>query len=168
MRKKDKIKNIKQTNILAEQRYYASKNPILENSRAIKKTVFHGGKKILTQADLTNDIMYFSDDREFSEEYSKARHRQVYPKITVVNITITNPAPPHLIESLAKKLGINTDSQSVASILEEDGIVDLLAKLGYDGAIANDFGFRSDFEEIPVYVVFNAKKQVTVLNQNGK
>jgi hypothetical protein len=40
----------------------------------------------------------------------------------------------------------------------------ILIDAGYDGLTAYDFGFRSDFEEQPVWMVVNAARQVTMID----
>ena len=41
--------------------------------------------------------------------------------------------------------------------------IKLFQDLGYDGLTSYDFGFRSDFEQLQSWVVFNAAKQVKII-----
>lgn len=56
-------------------------------------------------------------------------------------------------------------SPSVAGVfIGNPEMLGRLTRLGYDGITAYDFGFRSDFEELPVWMVFNAATQVRIIN----
>jgi hypothetical protein len=68
-----------------------------------------------------------------------------------------------VLEDIATKLGMDPDRYSAAEIIEQPKVISELKKLGYDSAILPDFGFMSDFDEFDAYVVFDAKKQVKIV-----
>jgi hypothetical protein len=84
--------------------------------------------------------MYVSSDKGFSDAYSTEKMGQNSPKTTVVIPIIKNPAPLDVINKVAKKLNYDINSFSQAELIEQKGVKEELAKLGYDGAIVlNDF-----------------------------
>ena len=58
---------------------------------------------------------------------------------------------------------MDPDNYSAAEIIEQPKVIPELVKMGYDSAILPDFGFMSDFDEFDAYVVFDAKKQVKIV-----
>jgi hypothetical protein len=134
------------------------------NESAGNKVFYHGGGKTLRQQDLKSEVMYFTDDLQQATSYSTERHQSSTAAITKAKLSMKKPITDFtVLEVIAKKLGINPDNYSAAEIIEQPKVISELTKLGYDSAILPDFGFVSDFDEFDAYVVFDAKKQVKIV-----
>lgn len=122
--------------------------------------VYHGGAQKLTREKLKNNLLYLSTDYNFSAGYSTQRSGASEPQVTSGIIFINHPAPAQIVEHVASKLGIDTNSYSQAELVEQGEVANELRKMGYDGALRLwDFGFESDFGEALVDIVFDAKEQ---------
>lgn len=136
------------------------------NEFTADKVFFHGGKKILHQQDLKSEVMYFTDNIQQATAYSIQRHGSGTAAITKAKLTMKRPLVDFsVLEDIAEKLGIDADRYSPAEIIEQSMVISELSKLGYDSAILQDFGFISDFDEFDAYVVFDAKKQVDIVEE---
>jgi hypothetical protein len=134
------------------------------NESVTNKIFYHGGSKTLRQQDLKSEVMYFTDDLQQATSYSTERHQSSTAAITKAKLSMKKPVTDFtVLEVIAKKLGMNPDNYSAAEIVEQPKVVSELTKLGYDSAILPDFGFMSDFDEFEAYVVFDAKKQVKIV-----
>ncbi len=135
------------------------------NETVGNKVFFHGGEKLLSQKDLKSNVMYFTDDIKQASSYSSQRHQSKSAAITKATLTMKKPLEDYnVLEVIAKKLGFDPDRFSAAEIIEQPKVIPELVKMGYDSAILSDFGFVSDFDEFYAYVVFDAKKQVKIIN----
>ena len=134
------------------------------NESTGNKVFYHGGKKVLKQQDLKSSVMYFTDDIQQAMAYSTERHQSRVTEITKAVLTMKRPLTDYsVLDNVAKKLGMVPDNYSAAEIIEQPRVIPELAKMGYDSAILPDFGFASDFDEFDAYVVFDAKKQVKIV-----
>lgn len=134
------------------------------NESTGNKVFYHGGKKVLKQQDLKSGVMYFTDDIQQAMSYSTERHQSRVTEITKAVLTMKKSLTDYaVLDTVAKKLGMDPDNYSAAEIIEQPKVIPELVKMGYDSAILPDFGFMSDFDEFDAYVVFDAKKQVKIV-----
>ena len=134
------------------------------NESTGNKVFYHGGKKVLKQQDLKSGVMYFTDDIQQAMSYSTERHQSRVTEITKAVLTMKKSLTDYaVLDTVAKKLGMDPDNYSAAEIIEQPKVIPELVKMGYDSAILSDFGFMSDFDEFDAYVVFDAKKQVKIV-----
>ena len=134
------------------------------NESAIPKVFYHGGRKTLIPSDLKPEVMYFTDDPQQAASYSTERHQSTIAAITKAKLIMKKTLTDYsVLEDIAKKLGLDPDRYSAAEIVEQPKVISELTKLGYDSAILPDFGFMSDFDEFDAYMVFDAKKQVKII-----
>jgi len=145
--------------------------------KAGRKVFYHGGNKKLNK--LSDEIIYsIQGNKPFAESYSVGRHGQKTPKVTALQLkSNTNLAAPDDFHRTLDELGLadeyagrtvrqeTVDYASEADWARDPRIKDALQRQGYDGVDGlYDFGFRSDFEQLPVTVVFNAKKSMRIIN----
>ena len=153
-----------------------------------RKVFYHGGEKKLSK--LSDEIIYsIQGNKPFAESYSIGRHGQKTPKVTALQLkSNARLATPEVFRQAIDDMGLAravergfavkrpgptggwAGSERIGYVSEADWaghpeIIDALKKKGYDGVDGlYDYGFRNDFEELPVTVVFNAKKSMRIIN----
>jgi len=137
---------------------------LFEQGGIENKLFYHGSENRITQDMLLPSIMYFTDDYNEAVAYSVDKHKIETPNVISAKLSMKNALTDFsVIESVARKFGYNPDVYLSAEIVELDGVVDTLKRLGYDSAIFNDAAFSSDFGEFDAYIVFDAKNQVRIV-----
>jgi hypothetical protein len=142
-----------------------------------KKVFYHGGSKKLSK--LSDDVIYsIQGNKPFAESYSVGRHGQKTPKVTALQLkSNTKLATPDDFHKTIDDIGLadeyagrtvrqkTVDYVSEADWARDPRIRAALKKQGYDGVDGLlDFGFRGDFEQLPVTVIFNAKKSMRIVD----
>lgn len=119
--------------------------------------LFHGGRRVLSESDLAAAPMYLSPERSFAESYSTGRHGMKVPQVSEFEVSPdVKLADRSVFGPLLQRLDAD-QSISEADALGRPSAIKALRDMGYGGAKdAWDFGFRDDFEELPVTVVFDA------------
>lgn len=127
--------------------------------------LFHGGKSVVTE--LSDSPMYaVRGDREFAEGYSTGRHGAKTPQVTELSIDPSAKlATPAQLDIAIKSAGLwdryrsGDEGLSQADMARKPAVRRILEEQGFDGVDdALDFGFKNEFDEVPVTVAFNAKK----------
>jgi hypothetical protein len=132
-----------------------------------KSTVFyHGNSRKLSQKDLRNEIMYFSDDYTEAISYALHNHHLTTSHIMYANLTMKNILSDiSVLHKVSSTLGYGVTYKHTASmILKLDGVVKKLIEMGYDSFAFNDTGFMTRVGDFNTFVVFDAKKQVRILD----
>lgn len=129
----------------------------LLSESANKFHVFHGGSKI------HGVVTYYTTSLEMAKSYANMHNdRFGYGDVHDFEITINNPAPERVINTIANNIGIDNGDYTPASIFDANlhgeheiqQLVKSLKRLGYDGAILMDIGYGVQIEG-NAYIVFN-------------
>jgi hypothetical protein len=119
--------------------------------------VFHGGSSSKGKI-----VTYYTTSIEMAKSYAEMHNdRFGSGSIHKSAITINNPAPTNIVDLEAKKIGIDNEHYTPASVFDhnlhgEKEIITLvrsLKKLGYDGAVLEDIGYGVEAAG-KVYIVF--------------
>ena len=132
--------------------------------------VFHGSDE--PHLTLRPESMYGVRDFGFAASYPFGRSYSKRGWVHTLDFHFSKLADNAIIEQIADDLGIElgtgvvllADRNHPDDSPEYRALHEKLVALGYNGITGYDFGFRSDFEELPVWVVFDAAKQVTIID----
>lgn len=81
--------------------------------------------------------------------------------VHTLDFAFANLCDADALEHLFATHDITPWPSAAGVFIDHPEFMHILIEAGYDGLTASDFGFRSDFEEKQVYMVVNAKRQVT-------
>lgn len=130
---------------------------IIESIRNLE--VYHGGSPAKGKL-----VTYYTTSEKMAQSYVEMFNDRFgnTGRVHRSTITISNPAPPEIIDLEAKKVGVNIDDYTPASVFDSNlqgynevaRLVIALKKRGYDGAILKDIGYGIGIVE-DVYIVFS-------------
>lgn len=134
-----------------------------ETNKGIKGlSVYHGG----TDRE-GRHVTYYTTDKEAAETYVSMYNDRFGDggDLHSSKIDINNPAPEDKIQQLAKRVGIDNEFYTPASVfdaeLHGDQVVSRLVKnllrLGYDGAVLKDISYGGN-KEFDAYITFSRSK----------
>ena len=108
-------------------------------------------------------VTYYTPSEEMARSYAVMHNDrfgtgEVHKEI----ITIRNPAPKNIIDVQAHRVGIDNGDYTPASVFDHNlhgdrevaTLVNVLKRLGYDGAVLEDIGYGIQVES-EVYIVFS-------------
>jgi len=129
--------------------------------------VFHGSPEATLT--LRSGVLYGVRDFGFAASYATDRAGQTTGYVHTLDFHFRKLATKNDVDDLAEDYGLDINHLAAVTIVDQNhdafnaDILDGLREHGYDGITGNDFGFRSDFEELTVWAVFNATKQITTV-----
>jgi hypothetical protein len=139
---------------------------VTDHTPVYDKPVYRGGPanegKFVTYHTTSRDVAE-SYEAMFKERFGEGAGASVHES----KVTIASPAPYHVIEKEASKLGIDNGDYTPASVFDNNlhgdrqvqSLVTRLKSRGYDGAILEDIPYgRSDLGTIKAYVTFTGAK----------
>lgn len=129
------------------------------NSRRVR--VFHGSSEHTLR--LEAGPLYGARDFGFAASYGLERAAEDYAFVHTLDFQFTNLCDRDTLLQLFDNHGIEPWPSAAGVFIDNPEFMAILVEAGYDGLTANDFGFRSDFEEQPVWMVVDAAKQVTII-----
>jgi len=124
--------------------------------------VFHGSPE--STLNFRTGLFYGVRDFGFAASYATERGRGT-GFVHTLDFHFHKLADDNICHQIADELG----SEQIRAVnipddnhyMYDERIFMRLTELGYDGITGYDFGFRSDFEELIVWLVFDAAAQIT-------
>lgn len=130
---------------------------------AVTIRVFHGSPE--QKLHFTAEPLYGVRDFGFAASYGLERTHIGRGKregfVHTLDFHFTNLCDQDTLYKLFEQHNIEPWPSAAGVFIDNPEFLDILRDAGYDGLTAWDFGFRTDFEELPVWMVVDAAKQVT-------
>jgi hypothetical protein len=128
----------------------------LVETRAGTVRVFHGSPEASIR--LAAEPLYGVRDFGFAASYATDRgHGTGF--VHTFDFHFDNLCDAASLQTLFDAHGIEPWPSAAGVFINNPEFLPILTEAGYDGLTAHDFGFRSDFEELPVWMVVNAARQ---------
>jgi hypothetical protein len=130
--------------------------------------VFHGSRE--AKLNLRSGLFYGVRDFGFAASYAIERGANKKGFVHTLDFHFKKLAHEKLVYELATELDVDLGMAHAVTVPEKHHgyyrdefgrVFNRLKQLGYDGITGHDFGFRDDFEELVVWLVFHAPSQVT-------
>jgi hypothetical protein len=123
--------------------------------------VFHGSpeKRLI----LKPEMLYGTRDFGFAASYALERRQHTVPVVYTLDFRFQNLCSADALDDLFEKHDIDPSPSAAGVFISHPEFIQVLVAEGYDGLTANDFGFRDEFEERPVWMVANAAKQAKII-----
>lgn len=134
---------------------------LLEAS-ASRVRVFHGSPERALH--LEAGPLYGVRDFGFAASYALDRGDADYAYVHTLDFQFHNLCDQDTLQALFDHHGIEPWPSAAGVFISHPEFMRMLVDAGYDGLTAHDFGFRSDFEELPVWMVVDAATQVTIVD----
>lgn len=131
----------------------------LANTRRVR--VFHGSPERTFK--LQPAPLYGVRDFGFAASYGLERSHDGHAFVHTLDFQFANLCDPDALSALFDRHHIEPWPSAAGVFIEHPEFLKILIDAGYDGLTAHDFGFRSDFEERPVWMIVNAARQATVI-----
>ena len=129
----------------------------LIEATAHRLRVFHGSPE--PSFPLLNEPLYGVRDFGFAASYGLDRGRRHSSYVHTFDFSFDHLCDEASLDSLFAQHGIEPWPSAAGVFIQNPEFMQILIDAGYDGLTAHDFGFRSDFEELPVWMVVNAAQQ---------
>jgi hypothetical protein len=134
----------------------------LLEANAHRVRVFHGSPERVLK--LEPGPLYGARDFGFAASYGLDRSNDGHAYVHTLDFQFNNLCNQDTLNDLLEQHGIEPLPSAAGVFIQNPEFMQILTDAGYDGLTANDFGFRSDFEELPVWMVVDAIKQVAVVD----
>jgi hypothetical protein len=130
--------------------------------------VFHGSRE--PKLNLRSGLFYGVRDFGFAASYAVAKGANKHGFVHTLDFRFNKLAHEKVVYDIANELNVDLGVSHAVTVPEQhhgyyrqefDVVVKRIKQLGYDGITGYDFGFRDDFEELVVWLVFDAVKQIT-------
>src|SRR5882672_5550321 len=134
----------------------------LLEANAHRVRVFHGSPERVLN--LEPAPLYGVRDFGFAASYGVDRSDNDHGFVHTLEFRFDNLCDPDTLNELFEQHRIEPWPSAAGVFIQHPEFMSFLTEAGYDGLTAHDFGFRSDFEELPVWMVVNAARQVTKID----
>lgn len=127
-------------------------------------TLYHGGT-FKAGADVSG-VLYLTKNKDLAASYvTMSVDRTGSGSLSQVNVNLEKQAPANVVNSIAQKIGIETENYTPASVFDSElhgaddvaSLVKQLQKLGYDHAVLGDVSYGTGISDDAV-IVFDGKK----------